>query len=104
MSMNGGAAFAGIAGLDDEGAVPARFSDECLAALAAANALLAASGLSLHDARHIACVVRDADAFARCQTLVSEALGPARPSVTLRVVHRFERAEQRIALGVTAVL
>jgi|GEM_PF-1312764 len=91
-----------IAGVGADGEVPPRLVEECRLALVEAAALLAVRGLSLHDVRQFTYQVRDTDSFSQCHGVLSEAFGPARPAVTMRIVQGFARADQRLAFGFVA--
>ncbi|MCQ9154242.1 endoribonuclease L-PSP [Acidomonas methanolica] len=89
-----------IAGLMPDGKIPSRMVEECRLALESANDHLALSGLSLYGVTHLVCLVRDMDGYRQCGSLIAEALGPARPVVTLRVVPSLPCEGQRLAFTV----
>ncbi|MEJ5154037.1 endoribonuclease L-PSP [Gluconobacter wancherniae] len=89
-------------GMGPVGDRPQRLSDECRVALQALTTALADHSLTLQHTRHIAAMLRSGDDFAQCQNTLHEALAPAHPALTLRIVQKFPHPDQRIALSVIA--
>ena len=91
-----------FSGFSADGDRPGRLTDECQAALSAISLALADHGLTLDHTRHVAAMIREGQTFNQCQAALNEALGGAKPVLTLRIVQRFPFPEQRIALSLTA--
>lgn len=91
-----------IAGTMDNGEIPQRLGDECRLALERASGELGERGMTLHDTAHFSCYIRDLDGFATCIALIAEALGPARPMMTMRSVNSLPLEGQRLAFMVRA--
>lgn len=89
-------------GLGPGGERPARLSEECQAALDSVACALSEHGLAAGDIRHVAAMLREGAGFAQCIATLADALAPARPALTLRIVQEFPVPDQRLALSVTA--
>ncbi len=92
----------GVTGLGADGQVPDSLIEECQNALARIREILATSGLLPEDITHLAYMIPDSSIFVSCQRIIAEALGPARPAMTLRLKPHFDVPGQRLEFNFIA--
>lgn len=96
--------YYGVNGLGPDGTAPESLIEECQNALARIRELLATHGMVPEDITHLAYMIPDSTVFGACQRVVAEALGPARPAMTLRLKPSYEVPGQRLEFNFIAAV
>lgn len=94
--------YYGVTGLGPDGTPPESLIEECQNALAKIREILATHGLVPEDITHLAYMIPDSTVFSTCQRIIAEALGPARPAMTLRLKPSFDVPGQRLEFNFIA--
>ncbi|RUT25134.1 endoribonuclease L-PSP [Asaia sp. W19] len=94
--------YYGVTGLGPDGQAPESLIEECQNALMRMREILATHGLVPEDITHLAYMIPDSSVFAACQRIIAEALGPARPAMTLRLKPEFDVKGQRLEFNFIA--
>ncbi|BAT18799.1 hypothetical protein AA0311_1374 [Asaia bogorensis NBRC 16594] len=94
--------YYGVTGLGPDGKPPESLIEECQNALARIRDILATHGLVPEDITHLAYMIPDSVVFTACQRIIAEALGPARPAMTLRLKPSFDVPGQRLEFNFIA--
>ncbi|WP_459774081.1 hypothetical protein [Asaia astilbis] len=92
----------GVTGLSVDGTAPESLIEECQNAVARMREILASHGMLPEDITHLAYMIPDSAVFASCQRIIAEALGPARPAMTLRLKPSFSVQGQRLEFNFIA--
>ncbi|MFC0502119.1 RidA family protein [Asaia krungthepensis] len=94
--------YYGVTGLGPDGKPPESLIEECQNALARIRDILATHDLVPEDIVHLAYMIPDSVTFSACQRVIAEALGPARPAMTLRLKPSFDVPGQRLEFNFIA--